>query len=198
MTSLNKSIIVGLTALTLVFGVLYTKSQQVIKVTVTSPEQSQSPSFGAVPTLDGVDNPFVSIGGLRQYYYSQPMAATSSVACSIKNPFNATSTVLNYTAALSANRLGAQQFDVSTSTTVLGSSTPALIRVATGAALIPGAWAWLPNSSSTATLLDTNLNGTSPIVLAPYEYLNLRYSTGTPSAFTTYNTGRCSGVIQAL
>src|SRR3990167_10834232 len=50
--------------------------------------------LGAVPTLDGVDNPSVSIGGNKQYYFSQTLTATSSFICSLKNPYNATSSIM--------------------------------------------------------------------------------------------------------
>lgn len=155
-------------------------------------------SFGAVPTLDGVDNPFVKIGGVRTYNYNQPMAATSSVVCSIKNPLNATSTLLRYSAVATASGLSAaQSFDLSTSTTQYASSTVAFVK-AYSATTPQFSLLWFPDVAGSASVVGTNTNGSNSVIIAPNEYVNLRIATSTPSAFTTYLTGTCSGIFAQL
>ena len=93
---MNKKILIGVGVLViLALGMIFPRGNSVVNQIV-----------GAVPTLDGVDNPFVSIGGLRYYYYEQQFTATSSVLCSIKNPLNATSTLLSYSAVATSNGYG--------------------------------------------------------------------------------------------
>lgn len=171
------------------------------KVTVNVPTPSPvATKLGAVPTLDGVDNPFVNIGGLRQYYYSQAMSATSSAACSIQNPFQATSTILSYTALVTANNLGSQIFDISTSSTAIASSSPAFIRAfPTGTGQFSTIWS--PMGTTTSTLIGGEpfrTNGSSLVILGPTEYLTLRYATSTPGTFGAYNVGACKALIQRL
>src|SRR3990167_3446608 len=110
--------------------------------------------FGAVSTLDGVDSPFVSINGARSYYYSQGIAATSSVVCIIDPPI-ATSTLVSYRVNVRTNGIGASQVvDISTTTATggYGSSTPAFaVAVPVGTGTFD--FAWQPNSATTSAVL---------------------------------------------
>ena len=159
-------------------------------------------SYGAVPTLDGVDNPFVSIGGVKEYYYSQGMLATSSVVCSIKNPFNATSTLLTYGAIVTSNGIAVtQRIDLSTSTSQYASSSPAFVkRFDTGT----GQWSlqWTVGTTTNSELIGMkhgNLTlGSSDVILSPSDYLNLRISTSSPGSVASPWIGRCTGVIKRL
>ena len=74
---MNKNILIGI-AVAIVIAIGGYQFPQVQTVTQNV--------LGAVPTLDGVDSPFVSINGARTYYYSQGITATSSVVCIINPP----------------------------------------------------------------------------------------------------------------
>lgn len=154
---------------------------------------------GAVPTLDGVDFPFTKIGGLREYNYSQAIMATSSVICSTK--ITATSTLKAYTVLGLTNGLGAQTFDVSTSSTAYGTSSPAYIRGystgATGFALVWGNGATTTNASLIGGTVSNNV-GNSDNVIFPNQYVNVKIATSTAGTFGSYFTGRCSGKFQEL
>lgn len=161
-----------------------------------APEQAA----GATATLDAVDNPYVSIGGVKTYNYNQQIAATSSVFCSIKNPFGATSTVSSYSVNGLTNGLGTQTFDLSTSSTAIGSSSPAFLRAySTGTGAFPALWT--PEGTTTnANVIGMSAKNTgqSDIILGPTDYLNARIATGTPNVFVNYITGTCTGVIRKL
>lgn len=164
-------------------------------------------TFGAVATLDGVDFPYVNIGGSRYYYYKQTMTATSSVICSIRNPFNATSTPLNYSAVITANPaaglgIAANILDLSTSTTQYGTSSPALIKAYNLAAGAQATIPWTQNGTTTnANIIGFNgLNlGVSDVFLRPGEYLNFKNSTSTAGVDAGgYYTGVCSALFKLL
>src|SRR3990167_8870316 len=117
--------------------------------------------LGAVSTLDGVDNPYVKIGGAEFYYYSQAMTATSSTPCSLKNPFGSPAAILSYgasatTTPTAAGGMDAKLWTVATSTTYNGTSSPALVKDFS-APITPGftrwAMSWLPQASTTSVLL---------------------------------------------
>lgn len=163
--------------------------------------------IGAVPTLDGVDNPFVAINGNKVFHYRQNINATSSVACSVKNPFNATTTLTGFGVAVNSNGLGSQEFSVSTSTGAYSSSTPALmLNLATGTGQFTSYWR--PNSATTTNSgtpghIDPRLlpgmtnSGVSNYVIGPSEYVNVRVATSTAGTFVGgYWTGTCAGTFE--
>lgn len=159
-------------------------------------------TLAGVPTLDGVDVPYVSIGGVKQFYYSQPIAATSTTLCSLKNPYNATSTLLSWhLTSFGGNGIDVNlNADLATSTTNLGTSTVALVKnvtLPTGSAFNVH---WLANSATTSVgvLKGVNDNGTSNIILGPSEYVNFRTGTATPGTFQTFYKGSCSGIVERL
>lgn len=158
---------------------------------------------GSVVTLDGVDIPFVSIGGVRQYNYFQPIVATSSVFCSIKNPLNATATPLRLGATALTNALvTAQTFDISTSSSAFGSSSPAFVRAYnTGTGSFTAFWT--ANGTTTNPLTIGNApvggNGNSNLILGPTDWITFKIATSSGGTFATAAlTGNCSGVIQKI
>lgn len=190
----SKKVLWGIViVIVLILGVTFPRGNSVVKQIV-----------GAVPVLDGIDSPWVSIGGVKQYYYSQSMTATSAVVCSLKNPFGATSTLLRYGVSVTSNGIGvAQTVEVSTSTTngtPTSTSSPAYVKAfAAGAGQF--SFVWNPAFSTTSTLLIGNAPGNvgnSNNVLGPSDYINFVISTGTPGTFSTYYGGRCTGVLQRL
>ena len=63
------------------------------KVQQTEVQQTVQNVLGAVASLDGVDNPYVTINGHREWRGTIQMTATSSVICDFSNPFTSTSSV---------------------------------------------------------------------------------------------------------
>ncbi len=154
---------------------------------------------GSTSTLNLVDDPYTSIGGLQSYSKSVSLAATSSVFVSIKNPFAATSTVVLMSLQTTSNGMGAQTFDVSTSSTNVGSSTPALgYGVSVGATRT--SYVWSPATTTNGTVIGaaTSGNGVSNIILGPNEYLNFRIASGTPGTFAAYLKGNVNVLIRKL
>lgn len=185
----------------------------VIVLTIGSyqfPKVSQSVNqvLGAVPTLDGVDNPFVTINGHKWWVGRQQMVATSSVLCSIKNPLGATSSIDFIGAEVTARGgIGAaNNLSISTSTSQFATSSTALVHnYAMGTGQF--SMAFQKNSATTsvtnvilggvpvAVLPGLTTAGASNYILGPSEYVQWVISTTTPgggSAFTTYMTGQCS------
>ena len=149
--------------------------------------------LGSTATLDGVDNPFVSIGGFKEYSVGTRLNATSSIPCSIA--VTATSSLQAFGIEVVSNGLGAQIFDVSTSSSAYAASTsPSYVR----AGVAPAgsfARAWMPGAASTSPLLisrgDTGLSVGD--VIYPGQFLQVRIATSSPSTFTGgYWTGTCS------
>lgn len=175
----------------------------------TSVQSSPAPVFGAVSTLDGVDNPYTSIGGLKEFRSRTAMIATSSVVCAYQNPYKATSTPVRFTATvLNNNYLAAQTLYLSTSTSIYASTTPAL---ASFVVPVGGQRSMVWNTGTTTSAVNGTLpggyfgtNGTygySDVLLGPNDVLTLRISTSTPGVYLSSDgtfVGSCSTVIQQL
>lgn len=179
-------------------------------VGLTNPTKMPTQNVGAVPTLDGVDTPFITVNGEREWRGRVPMTATSSVVCSFGNPFNATSTVsFPIRFSITTNGLGAQNVYISTSTTNAASSTNAWTgALPTGTGTI--AYAVFQNTATTSATAsavstgDVNILpgmtsvGASNYILGPTERLNLKVATSTAGVFAAYLSGSCSAVIKRL
>lgn len=170
-------------------------------------KQASLPPFqaGAVPTLDGVDNPFVTIGGYPTFERKIPMSATSSVVCTIKNPFNATSTLVRFGASITTGILGTNAFSLSTTTGLngFGSSTPSLMRDHSVGSNTVDAVAWYPSSSTSTPVnvlsLLSGATGESFDLIAPNEWVVYRIATTTSAgALATYYTGSCDYLFQKI
>ena len=203
----NSKIVLGIALVAVVIATgayFFPKSTDKVSVDkVVALAQERLKTLGGVPTLDGVDNPYVTINGNSWYYYQQAMEATSSVPCSIKNPFGATSTAIRYSAVATANGLGSQNITLSTSTTAYASSTPYFVKnFVTSAG--PFNMLWTPMASTTGSALigmeTSGAIGNSNIIIGPTEYLNLKIatSTGTAGTFSSYFTGVCRATILKL
>src|SRR3990167_3996477 len=190
----NKNVWIGL----VVVAIIAIGSYQFPKI--------QQAVFSGVPTLDGVDNPNVSIGGVKTYYHSQSFTATSSFICSLRNPFNATSSIESLSAV--STNVGISQTNalfVSTSTTAYGTSTANLINAF---AMGGGEWAvsLAKNTATTTGELGVNISGTvleganvdgsSNYFLKPTEYITWKIATTTGGTYVTYDTGTCSAVLR--
>lgn len=183
----NKVLLGVVVLVVLVLGVSFPRGKTVV-------ERIQN-QFGAVPTLDGVDEPSTSIGGVRTFYKRQSLTATSSTICSIRNPY-ATSTVNALSLNITSGILGANNFSVSTSTNSYATSTQSFIldkTIPTGAQL---SVAWYPGISTTTSVRlvpSTDSTGAVPGYVAPGEYVNFRLATTTGAgALAAYYQGTCS------
>lgn len=173
-------------------------------------------TFGAVSTLDAVDNPFVKVNGMQFWAGTVPTTATSSIICAIKNPYNATSTIVassveqtergNSTWSWTAHNL---YMSTSTLYAGLASSTPALVAafpMGTGQFSVN----FQPNSATSTSVTDTNqpsdkdvlpgrtAAGKSNYILGPSEYLTWRIATSTVTTLDTYPTGTCTAVFRKI
>lgn len=173
----------------------------VTKVVTQVVEKPASQTLGAVSTLDGIFYPYVKIADSREYYWNTAFSATSSVVCSIQNPYKATSTIPRVSVIGTVNSFGAHLLDISTSSTAFGSSSPAFVKAfntGTGQFNIN----WFANSTTTNTILigakAGSLNSVSDVILGPTEYLTVRIATSSPGTFGTYNSGRCGARILPL
>lgn len=156
------------------------------------------PVVGATPSIDGVDSPHYRIGGVGAIWQQSSLYASSSVFCSLK--IVATSTLDSFTLGARNNTLGAQVFDLSTSTTQYGSSSPAFISSGVlGSISTNLVW------GGTATTTNTKLIGLTPgptgtlgnsgasdNIIYPGQFINARIATTTPGTFATYQQGNCA------
>lgn len=164
--------------------------------------RSEDIKLAAVATLDAVDNPFISINLRQTWQGSQSMMATSSTICSFKNPFNATSTLKSLSFIITNNGIGGSQtIDVATSSTNLGTSSPAYIKkFAASTAMYPVVWgggATTTNADLIGNAVSNNV-GHSDNIIGPAEYVNFKIASGTPGTYAAYYTGRCAVEFQKL
>lgn len=166
-------------------------------------------SDGQVGSLAGPDIPFPYLrwGGLGPIWNSASAPAattTSSVFCSIAVPTGTSTIAFASWRPDAVNGFGTGQvFDISTSTTVAGSSTPALaanLSFSTSQVWQPDASNTYVGGQSQYVLGQTsNVDGaqnvftvvSSPTGAAGPLYLNFRVATPTPGTFSSYPTGNC-------
>lgn len=166
------------------------------------------PLPGATPTLDSVDNPYVTINGQEEWHGKIAMQATSSVVCSFKNPWTATSTpVFPITLKVASSTIGTQNLFISTSTTASASSTVAWSNALAVTTLGQVSFVFNGNVATTTT---TNAGGTGDANVLPGfssvgqslyflksgEYLNIKVGTSTAGTFSNYMDGDCSAVFR--
>ncbi len=173
--------------------------------------------FGAVPTLDGVDSPYIKIGGLAGWWGTRSMSASSTNICVLKNPLGVPAVIEEVTFNMTSNRLGAVGFDVSTSTDGFATSSVIIGRGLIAAAGTADRYAWTSKSSTSTTsaspaalsgggnmLLENGVyeNGSTRFVLGSSEYINIKLSTTTGGGATIgsglYNVGTCGFVLRAF
>ena len=163
--------------------------------------------LGGVPTLDGVDNPYISISGQRELRQTIPMAATSTVLCTFANPFTATSSI-DYVSAEVTGRGSLNQANtlvISTSTTAFATSTTNLVN---NFAMGTGQFSLALQKNDATTTDQTGLlngrqtlTGASRYILGPSERINVVISTttiGNFGTFGTYMTGTCSAGVKKI
>lgn len=155
--------------------------------------------LGATPTLDGVDTPYTSIGGVEVNYANVNLVATSSTICSIPVPENATSTLLYWRVNITDGILGANSMSLSTSTNTYATSAAFFILDRSVASEVGGSFSWQPYASTTNSRLVTATSqstGESPFILLPGERLNLRLATTTAAgALADYYDGTCQAAF---
>ena len=183
----TQKILIGLAVVVvLALGVTFPRGKTVVERVVQQ--------LGAVPTLDGVDSPFTSIGGTRTAYITQNLLATSSTICSVRNPF-ATSSLNVISVRITSGILGTNNYSVSTSTNTYATSTSVLVYDNVVTENLGDTMVWYPNASTThpRVLPSFAFNGESTSVVRPGEYVNVRLSTTTGATdLAAYYKGTCS------
>lgn len=172
-------------------------------------------SLGAIPGNE-VQGDVLIVGGLEKAYVRRAFTATSSVLCSIRNPFfGATSTIESFSAVFSRGVLGANLFDVSTTSNTLGygSSSPALIAAHNIPSTDKPVIVFQKNASTTSSVntgndggtvlaglnASTGLTGISNYILGPREFLTMRLSTSTiRGEFAAPYQGTCTAEFKRI
>lgn len=181
----------------------------VLGMWVASLVSGHGPALGATPQPGTQDSPYTNTDGMQEYSVTVPFTATSSFVYSLKNPFNATSSIEVVSVNSQTNGFtAANNLYVSTGTTAFGTSTPALAIFnipASGAAF---SYSMVKNmATSTAAVAGvTYITGSTDIlpgmswsgangiigsnyILGPTQYLNIKVATTTAGVFGTYLTG---------
>jgi len=186
--------------------------------------ESVVPALGAIP--GNVLPRIIDYEGQQVAYYYRNIAASSTL-CFYQNPCGATSTIVSANLQITRGVLGANTFDIATSTTDFGSSTPALVFAATIPTGENASFIWQPNSATTSTsvgfgaqnpllgagvlpgLADGDV-GQSNYILGPSERLVVRVATSSTvagkgddseegsSVFAAPYQGTCAFGIQRL
>ncbi len=221
--SLSKWVLVGIVAAVTLggLGLFYPKAQTIVdaaKVDVNAIAQavleqvrSENPTVGA---SSGPDSFFdcEAHNGIRRCFTRVGMIASSSVACIVKAP-SATSTLTNFSVRINSNGLGAQTFDVGTTTAALGVSgattSPVFIASASIGATSQGDYFWNGGSIATTSAVHaarvlshddfTAGTGLSSFMVRPGEVITAKIattSTTVSGTFATYLGGFCQATFE--
>lgn len=171
-------------------------------------QQTVNQVLGAVPTLDGVDNPFITIANMREYRQTIPMMATSSDICSMQNPFGATSTVSSISAiSTNVGIAEANNLYIATTSSASRYATSSVYTWNNPFAMGTGQWRYdFVGNAATSTdmavganvLEGQNSDGSSNYVVGPTDYVNFMIASSTPGSFATYDAGFCSYVWRKI
>ena len=174
-------------------------------------------TVGSVVSLDNVDSGYTSIGGVKTFYFSQAITATSSRFCIMRNPYAATSTIVsfstNFASATPFTTVGggasqAVEYTVSTTSTTggYGSSTPFLMKHGIPASSLFDSSEWfggMPTTSmafANVILPMASSSGETFNKLYPNQYLVWSWGTttqGTAGSFTYWPQGQCKAVVRS-
>lgn len=164
-------------------------------------QPAENHNYGSATSPD-ISSPYLRWGNLGPIWNFQesPVATTTSgVFCSFLAPYGTSTLTL---ATWRPDNVGGsfgtgQTFDISTSTLVSGSSTPAFV-IATK---FEQAITWMPEASSTSAapaLVLSSVNSTGGMQVfnivssaASPTYVNFRVATSSAGTFATYPTGSC-------
>lgn len=183
----------------LVLGVIFPRP---VEITVDMIQEAIQ-KFGAIPGNE-VSGNYFTVGGVERYFESQKNA-TSSVLCSFKNPFpNATTTIERVTVKTTSTFGAANTYDIATSTTAYGTSTPSLVYGKSIAANEFEQASWFPkfvasttaslNTEYTNILFDEATNGgQTNFFLTGTQYLNVKVASSTPGTDTVNATCNFEG-----
>ncbi len=205
----GKTILVaGITALVIASGLVLFLQKPSITTYVDNNGKTQTVGSS------GPESPYnyQVVGGVKTYWVSQAINASSSIACAFGNPTNqftanglstttgATSTLTYASMRVDSNGLGSQTIDISTSTATvlgsganvsyafLGSTTPSFIYAATvGTGRSDIIWS-NPIATTSTKIIGMNYNnydltGRSVTMVGPNEGVTFRIATGTPGVF---------------
>lgn|SRR3990167_949863 len=199
----KKYIVAGvLLALVLVLGMLFPRpdGSLVDKIVQIVKEQ-----LGASPG-PAVSSNYFSVGGI-EFFNKRTFTASSSVVCSITNPWSSvagrgTSTIDNLTVAINGGHSAAYEYTVSTSTSPYASSTVALVPKVSVAAGAASYSVWTPKHAASTTdaggltLNWANYLASSPFILDGGQEINVRVATSTGG--NELFTGACNFSLRKL
>ena len=168
-------------------------------------------SLGAIPGNEVNGNIFI-VGGLDKAYFRTGFSAASSTMCGFRNPFQATSSIQSYSVQITRGVLGANSFDIATSSVRGATSSPALMAAVQVATLVTDSYSGVPNSATTTLIngdggevlagLKRSANGTAGVsnyILGPNEYVNFELATSTNTgSFATPMLGSCTLELKRL
>ena len=163
--------------------------------------------LGAIPGTS-VDGNYFAIGGVEYYHFKTNIAASSTVPCYVRpNPFgSATTSVEMASFQPTAGTNGAFTFDFATTTSAggYGTSTPALARAVSVAAVPTRPFVYALATTTTAFTIgravgvDASDGSMSNVFVKPGEGLVFRIATGTPGTIAVPLTGTCEVVLRKL
>ncbi len=181
-------------------------------------------TLGAVTSADSLPDRVCS-NGVCTWTERSSFIAASTTLCAIPNPNpslgNASTTVvgnvsgsayvgtatttlvslsvINYTSTSTA-----YHFDVSTSTTAFGSSTPAFLYFSSVAAntQFEKVWTGVGSTTPTQTLVPTQVDGSSNFIVKPFEFVTVKVAengnfVSTGGGYPVNNGGQCIAVFRS-
>lgn len=197
--------VVGVIVLILLVVSVYNVSSTVSSAINALADKLNIP-LGATPGTTITDN-ITSVGGVEKYT-GATFTATSSVVCSVRNPWSnvkgvGTSSIDRISVYMKGNNVAAQSLSISTSSTAFASSTKALMSEITVPALSRTLALWTPRHASSSDSFAPNNNlfwyngqNSSPFFLDGAEYLNVRVASTSPGGEKF--TGNCTVELTKL
>lgn len=166
--------------------------------------------LGAVSTLDGVDSPFVTISGKKEWKKQIPLVATSSAILSLPNPLGATSTVTDL--SCESTNLGIAQannlyFGTTTSTSRYATTSATAWNVGFAMGTAQWSYRFSPNNATTTNTITgvtvnvlegANPDGSTNYILGPTDVLYGIIATSTPGTYVTYDQGFCNVTVEKI
>ncbi len=142
---------------------------------------------------------YYTIGGVDYADVQVAIAATSTYACIIQNPFpSATSTIVSWITDITAGNTGATTYDLSTTSAAngFGSSSPALVFAHAVQSGTTETMSYYPSATTTnVQKIGGPGDGSIFNLMSPGNFLSMRIATGTPSPYTAYQ-GTCSLTVK--
>lgn len=175
------AVVVSVVVVVLGFTLLNKPTEQAIP-----PQQ-----LGAVPG-NSIEGKYFTVGGVERAYVRMEVIATSSVPCVTKNPFSASSTLVQWTAHFSDTPTDQaaynQDMDFATSTNAYLNATSSQSIIND----IPLA----SDKQKSVTWYNTNTGQSPKYLMRATDYVGMKMATNTPGV--DLFTGVCTAIFQKL